>query len=101
MIAVSSPYHMYRIGWEARRRGVNASFAPAVRPARSRASWPLFDLRQHIREIVTSTKSEVLWIIEKILDSRWAPPVRGESGPEGAREVGLRAKRTRYRMPAT
>lgn len=56
ILAVSSPFHVFRIVEEARRRGIAAHPAPAWRaPAADRASalrLLAFDARQHAREVV-------------------------------------------------
>src|SRR5947209_8015942 len=51
IIAVSSPYHMHRIGIEARCEGLNVILCPAQRTGSSTLRLRLFDLRQHFREV--------------------------------------------------
>jgi murein DD-endopeptidase MepM/ murein hydrolase activator NlpD len=51
VIAVSSSYHMYRIGLDARRQGLDVILCPASRTGARTLRLMIFDTRQHIREI--------------------------------------------------
>jgi vancomycin permeability regulator SanA len=72
IIAVSSPYHMARIGSEARRQGIDAQLCPAQRPGQR--SWRLlaFDVRQYMREAVAVPAYALGWQLEAL---RSHPPV--------------------------
>jgi murein DD-endopeptidase MepM/ murein hydrolase activator NlpD len=67
IIAVSSPYHMARIGREARRQGIETQLCPAPRPGPR--SWPLllFDTRQYLRETVAIPAYAIGWRFDALL----------------------------------
>jgi uncharacterized SAM-binding protein YcdF (DUF218 family) len=65
VIAVSSPYHLYRIWWEARRQKLDVILCPAPRPGARTRQLLIFDIRQHVREIVTFTKYVIHARLEK------------------------------------
>jgi vancomycin permeability regulator SanA len=52
VIAVSSSYHLHRIGVEARRQGLDVLLCPALRPGPRTARRLAFDARQHVRETI-------------------------------------------------
>lgn len=52
LIAVSSPYHLHRIGLEARRQGLEVLLCPALRPGPRTSELRIFDTRQHLREVI-------------------------------------------------
>jgi hypothetical protein len=70
IIAVSSPYHMARIGNEARRQGIEAQLCGAPRPGRR--TWPLllFDARQHLRETAAIPAYAIGWQFDALLQHR-------------------------------
>jgi murein DD-endopeptidase MepM/ murein hydrolase activator NlpD len=70
IIAVSSPYHLFRIGSEARRQGIEAQLCAA--PRSGKRSWPLlvFDARQYLREAIAVPAYAIGWQVESVLQRR-------------------------------
>lgn len=52
IIAVSSRYHVYRVAQEARRQGIVLETCPAGRAGRATWRQTVFDVRQHLRELL-------------------------------------------------
>jgi len=67
IIAVSSPYHMARIGSEARRQGIAAQLCPATRPGPRSLRLLAFDARQYLREAVAVPAYAIGWHLETLL----------------------------------
>ncbi len=67
IIAVSSPYHMARIGSEARRQGIAAQLCPAPRSGPRTLRLLAFDARQYLREAVAVPAYAVSWQLETLL----------------------------------
>lgn len=69
VIAVSSPYHVHRIGAEARRQGLAVILCPAPRPDPRTLQLAAFDLRQHVRELVAVPRYAAGWYVSGALKS--------------------------------
>lgn len=77
VIAVSSPYHMDRIGQEARRQRVDVALCAAERPGPRTWRHVVFDTRQHLRELVAAPVYAVTWQLDRLLQRGLGRLARG------------------------
>lgn len=77
IIAVSSPYHMYRIAREGQRQGVEIILCPVVRPGARTWRLVVYDARQYLRELIAVPSYAFSWQLEKACRSGPGRLVRG------------------------
>src|SRR5207247_7628697 len=68
IIAISSPYHMYRIEAEASRQGLAVILCPAPHRGLRTPRVAAFDVRQHLREIVPVANYAARWHARRTLE---------------------------------
>jgi uncharacterized SAM-binding protein YcdF (DUF218 family) len=71
VIAVSSSYHMHRIGLDARRQRLDVILCPASRSGPRNLRLLLFDIRQHTREIRAIAAYRYLAPLEVLFSRGW------------------------------
>jgi murein DD-endopeptidase MepM/ murein hydrolase activator NlpD len=76
VIAVSSPQRMYRIGWEARRRGMAPLLSPEPRPAARTPGQLWRALRQHVTEVFNVHQAILSAGLAKVQGHRQLRPLR-------------------------
>jgi hypothetical protein len=77
VIAVSSPYHMERIGREARRQGVDAILCAAARGGPRTWRLAVHDARQSLREWIARPAYAIGWHAGRLLEHGPGRLVRG------------------------
>jgi murein DD-endopeptidase MepM/ murein hydrolase activator NlpD len=108
VLAVSSSYHMYRIAAEARRQRLDVILCPALRPGPRNRPLVMFDVRQHLREILTVFTYAFSSLMEAIFVRGWGRPflvvlrqvvartrwlaVEADEVAEASEEIGERIK---------